>query len=143
MRWVRGFPALLIVGSVGLSGPSPCAAAPVLQVTDITVPRGGLGDIVVWGEISGESTFGVSILVELIPRPGTRGTVRFTPSESPADSDIVQLEAVQIVADRIYRDPITNIAERDRTGSVVKLDLVEKSTNFWPVKKMVPCKKLP
>jgi len=44
------------------------------------------------------------------------------------ESDIVQLEAVEIVADRGYVDPITNISERDKTGSSVKLEILESTT---------------
>ncbi len=44
------------------------------------------------------------------------------------ESDLMQLEAVEIVAERIYTDPLTNIAERDQTGSSVKLELPDAVT---------------
>lgn len=44
------------------------------------------------------------------------------------ENDLVELEEVQIVAERGYSDPITNIAERDKTGSSVKLDLIDATT---------------
>ena len=44
------------------------------------------------------------------------------------ESDLVKLEEVQVVAERGYSDPITNIAERDKTGSSVKLDLIDATT---------------
>lgn len=39
----------------------------------------GNGRIVVSGSIDNESTFGVTIMLELVPRPGSVGTVEFTP----------------------------------------------------------------
>jgi len=44
------------------------------------------------------------------------------------EGDIVQLEGVVIVADQAYTDPITNVSERDRTGSSVKLEILESTT---------------
>jgi hypothetical protein len=51
------------------------------------LPGEALG-VVVSGEILGQSTFGVNVMVELVPRPGATGTVRFTPAPP---TDITQL----------------------------------------------------
>ena len=44
--------------------------------------------VVVSGDIAGESTFGVSIMVEIVPQAGTTGTVSFSPAPP---TDITQL----------------------------------------------------
>jgi len=44
-------------------------------------------------------------------------------------ADVFQLEEIQIVAEKTYSDPITNISERDRTGASVKLDMLLESTS--------------
>lgn len=54
-----------------------------LFVGDLTLTAGGVGQIQVFGEVSDASTFGVEILVEILPRAGNRGTVIFTPSPPP------------------------------------------------------------
>ena len=60
-----------------------CAAAE-LSVGDIMVRPNGNGRIVVSGSIDNESTFGVTIMLELVPRAGSVGTVEFTPVRTAA-----------------------------------------------------------
>ena len=48
------------------------------------VRANGKGRIVVSGSIDNDSTFGVTIMLELIPRPGSVGTVEFTPVRTAA-----------------------------------------------------------
>lgn len=58
-----------------------------LSVNDLVLTPGDTAELLVSGAINGESTIGVSMLVELVPRPGSVGTVTFT--LSPPE-DIVQ-----------------------------------------------------
>lgn len=62
-----------LVGSTGVR-------AAELTVTGVQLRPGSFGQINVSGTIQGESTFGVTILLEIAPRPGNRGTVIFTPT---------------------------------------------------------------
>ncbi len=55
-----------------------------LTVNSFNLPPGGPGDLVVSGTVNGQGVFGVTILVEIIPRAGAIGTVTFTPAP-PAD----------------------------------------------------------
>lgn len=75
---VRGFIAVAIAASFVLVGVSVQAAT--LAVRPVTLDPGGIAPVIVEGSASNESTFGVSILVELVPRPGNIGTVMFTPA---------------------------------------------------------------
>ena len=72
----------LVVAVSGLN--SAQATGPSLTVNSISMPPGATGTVTVSGTISGESTFGVNILVELVPQAGTTGTLEFTP-EPPVD----------------------------------------------------------
>jgi TonB-linked SusC/RagA family outer membrane protein len=44
------------------------------------------------------------------------------------ESEYIQIEAAEVVAQRRYVDPITGITDRDRTGSAVSLDLDPSTT---------------
>lgn len=73
LQWTRRTAAVMI-----LLASSYCAAAE-LSVGDTMVRPNGKGRIVVSGSIDNESTFGVTIMLELVPRPGSVGTIEFTP----------------------------------------------------------------
>lgn len=75
-----GFRVLFLLGLFGLLVPSQSLMAAELSVGDLKIRPHGQGQIVVSGKIDGESTYGVTIMVELVPRPGGRGTVEFTPA---------------------------------------------------------------
>lgn len=57
-----------------------CGPAATLVVHDLIVAPGQMGDLLVSGSVANQGTFGVTILVELVPRPGNMGTVLFTPA---------------------------------------------------------------
>jgi len=59
----------------------------LLRIPDVSLPAGRTQDILVVGEIDNRETFGVEILLELVPRGGTAGTVIFTPAPP---TDILQ-----------------------------------------------------
>jgi hypothetical protein len=67
--------ALVVMGLLGGS-----ARAAELFVINATMSPGTTGGVIVAGTINGESTFGVTIIAELIPRGGNIGTVTFTPA---------------------------------------------------------------
>jgi hypothetical protein len=58
-----------------------------LAVQSLNIPPGATTGLNVSGTLNGESTFGVTILVQIVPRGGTTGTVTFTPAPPV---DIVQ-----------------------------------------------------
>jgi hypothetical protein len=60
-----------------------------LSVADLTIPAGRVDALVVSGEIAGEETAGVTIVLELVPRPGAVGSLEFTPAPP---TDITQAE---------------------------------------------------
>jgi hypothetical protein len=72
----------------GLFVPVVGLRAAELAVGDVSIPPGTTANVLVSGSIANESTFGVTIMLEIIPRAGARGVVRFTPSPP---NDIVQL----------------------------------------------------
>ena len=78
LPWTRRTAAVVV-----LLASSYCAAAE-LSVGNIMVRPNGNGRIVVSGSIDNESTFGVTIMLELVPRPGSVGTVEFTPVRTAA-----------------------------------------------------------
>lgn len=59
-----------------------------LTAADLNLAQGATGELVVTGAIAGDSTFGVTIVAEVVTRPGNSGTVSFTLSPP---SDIAQL----------------------------------------------------
>ncbi len=77
LPWARRTAAVAV-----LLASSYCAAAE-LSAGNIMVRPNGKGRIVVSGSIDNESTFGVTIMLELVPRPGNVGTVEFTPVLTP------------------------------------------------------------
>ncbi len=84
-RFYRWGIAILLVLSVHVIR----VDAAELQVHDLSMSAGTTADLLVSGAIAGESTFGVEVLLEIIPRAGVRGTLSFTPSPPP---DIIALE---------------------------------------------------
>ncbi|MGB2984255.1 MAG: hypothetical protein WBE26_00085 [Phycisphaerae bacterium] len=60
------------------AGTITVAPAVGLMVSSFAMPPAATTDVVVWGNVENQSTFGVTILVELVPRAGTFGTLTFT-----------------------------------------------------------------
>ncbi|MCH7925305.1 MAG: hypothetical protein IIC51_07200 [Planctomycetes bacterium] len=58
---------------------TPYGSAAELSVGNVLVRPNGQSRIVVSGSIDNEPTFGVTIMLELVPRDGSIGTVEFTP----------------------------------------------------------------
>lgn len=71
--WARRTAAVVVLLA------APYCAAAELSVGNVMVRPNGKGRIVVSGSIDNESTFGVTIMLELVPRPGSVGQVEFTP----------------------------------------------------------------
>jgi hypothetical protein len=67
-----------VVAAAGCLLASSAAEAAELSAGDLKMRPNGIAKVVVSGEIDGEWTFGWSIMVELIPREGSSGTVTFT-----------------------------------------------------------------
>ena len=59
-----------------------------LSVNSLSMPPGSTVTLTVSGDIAGESTFGVTILLEIVPAGGNTGTLEFTPA---LPVDITQL----------------------------------------------------
>ena len=72
------FCSLAAMGS--LSATSVSAAE--LSLGNVRIRPNSDGRIVVSGSIENEATFGVTIRIELVARPGSVGTVEFTPIEA-------------------------------------------------------------
>jgi hypothetical protein len=72
---------VLVVGSTQLR-------AAELSVGNLSMTQGGSEMVVVSGTLSAESTYGVTIYVELVPRAGALGTVSFT---AAPPTDVTQL----------------------------------------------------
>jgi hypothetical protein len=51
-----------------------------LWVPQTAAPRGGTSEVVVYGQIGGQSTYGVTIMAELVPSTGSVGSLVFTPA---------------------------------------------------------------
>lgn len=68
------------IGCLSVSG----AFAAELSVGTLLMRAGSDGQVVVSGSIAGEATIGVTIRLEIRPRPGSIGTVEFTPVEDTA-----------------------------------------------------------
>ncbi len=62
-----------------LTGPVSAETA-TLSVNNLTMIAGDVGEVIVSGEINDKATFGVAVLVEIIPRAGNTGAVVFTPA---------------------------------------------------------------
>jgi len=76
-----------VTGSLGVIGLTVASEA-VLSVSDVTMVAGRNATAVASGEIVDEDTFGVTVLLKLVPRAGAIGTVEFTPAPPP---DIFQI----------------------------------------------------
>ncbi len=74
--------------SMVLTGPVGADTA-ALSVNEVTMTAGDVGEVIVSGEVNKKDTFGVTVLVEIVPRTGNTGTVVFTPA--PPD-DISSLD---------------------------------------------------
>lgn len=70
--------ALVVPGLVGWLLPAPNALAAELSAKDSRMRRNGVGEVIVSGAIDAESTYAVTIMVEIVPRPGNTGIVEFT-----------------------------------------------------------------
>ena len=57
---------------------APVALAAELSVQDLKIRPNGTGTLTATGTLDGESTYGVTLMVELVPRPGNHGTLEFT-----------------------------------------------------------------
>lgn len=80
-KGITGVFLLLPCGSEG-------AESPELSVGDATLQPGATGVLAVHGHIGGDSTFGVTVMAQILPRAGNTGTVVFTPAPPV---DVVQL----------------------------------------------------
>jgi len=63
-----------------LAIPGRHTRAAELAVTDLVLLPGTTNDVVVSGQLDDEATFGVTVVVEIVPRTGSTGTVLFTAS---------------------------------------------------------------
>lgn len=145
--WI--FCSVAAIGS--LSANSGSAAE--LSLGNVHIRPNGESRVVVSGSIDNEATFGVTIRIELVPRPGSVGTVEFTPVEpgvtaqrgsisihrktgkpdevrissaSASDMDVVQLD-----------DPWPNQGtfspfDTDRSGSPTLNGVVDDNGTFIP-----------
>ena len=72
---------------VGSSGLQPAAqAAAEMYVGGVRVRPHGRAELVVHGSIAGASTFGWTVVLELVGREGNRGRVTFTESAEPVSA---------------------------------------------------------
>jgi hypothetical protein len=79
---VRGFIGVAFAAHLLMAAGSVRAAT--LTVLPVSLDPGAVAPVIVTWTTSDESTFGVTILVQLVPRPGNVGTVTFTPAP-PSD----------------------------------------------------------
>jgi|GEM_PF-2705844 len=141
-----------VVACIGCLSASDALAAE-LSVGKLMMRAGTDGQVVVSGSIAGEATIGVTIRLEIRPRPGSVGTVEFTPVKdtaplrrgtiavhhnttrasevtviagTPADADIVQ-------AGDPWPDQGTfSIFDTDRTNSATLNGTVDDNGTFLP-----------
>ena len=78
----EGLTTTLVAGTVAIT---PSVS---LSVGSIAMPPGGTAALMVSGDVQDRSTFGVTVLLELVPRAGALGTLEFTPAPPV---DITQL----------------------------------------------------
>lgn len=78
--------AVDVTGSLGRA--SITVLGPMLSAADLVLPAGRTAEVWVSGEIAGQETIGVTLLVEIASRPGNTGTVEYTPAPPV---DITQL----------------------------------------------------
>ena len=113
---VTGFLLMVVVG-VG------SVQAADLSVGSLAMTQDQTATVVVSGSVSGESTYGVNLLLEIVPRGGNNGTVTFTAAPPP---DVVQIG-----------DPWPGIGtftryDTDLTGSVLLNGSVDDDGTFVP-----------
>jgi len=77
VRMARRF-ALFVAAVLGCASSVPSALAAELSVQELRIRPSKTGTVIVSGALEDESTYGVTIMVELIPRPGNKGTLEFT-----------------------------------------------------------------
>lgn len=109
--------APLVLGALLVGVPSLWAAE--LSVSDVAVRPGHTSTVVVSGSIHGESTFGLTVLVELVPRSGSVGRVMFTPQKATrfALAEVYVTEESRFErASLIAFDPEVSHGDIDRLG---------------------------
>lgn len=131
IRWTRSgagcammrfMQTLCLVAMAGLGATwVPAVDAAELSAGDVVMQPGTSSDVVVSGAINGESSFGVTILVELIPRAGTTGTLEFT---SAPPTDVAQ------VGDPWPGAGTYGAFDTDQTGSVMLNGSVDDNGTF-------------
>ena len=73
---------------LGVAGATRLEAADMVA-RDVAMVSGTTSDVLVDGALSNESTFGLTVFVELSPRAGAVGTLTFTPAPS---ADVQQID---------------------------------------------------
>lgn len=68
------------IAAAALAAVTVSSRAATLSVQSLTLTPGETGTVIVDGAVSEESTYGVTILLELVPQIGAVGTVSFTPA---------------------------------------------------------------
>jgi hypothetical protein len=76
-----------VTGTLG-SASVEVASSATLSASELVVPAGREGELVILGEIDGADTIGVTIAVELVARAASRGVVGFTPAP-PTDIELL------------------------------------------------------
>lgn len=104
--------------------PAAESRAAELSVVDTLIRPGTTADLAVSGVISGESTFGVTILLEIRARAGNTGTVTFT-AAPPTD-------IVQVVPDPWAGDGTYSRFDTDLTGSLSLNGAIDDNGTFEP-----------
>ncbi len=94
-----------------------------LSIGSFAMPPGATVDAVVSGEVEDQSTYGVTIMVELVPRAGAVGTLTFTPA--PPD-DIYQ------VGDPWPGLGSFTLYDTNSTGSAVLNGYIDDNGSFLP-----------
>ena len=97
------------VGTLGSAAVAVEFAAD-LVIADQVVPAGRLADVRVAGDIAGEETFGVTIVVQLVARDGVQGSVAFSPA--PPDD-------IYVVNDPWPVGGTVSVFDTDLTGTVM------------------------
>lgn len=95
----------LMIAALGWLPVSSGAWAAEMSAGDLVMRPNGSADVVVSGSIDGESTFAWTVMLELIPRAGNRGTVAFT----------------QVPAGRPHRRPSFTVVKSAGRSDAVKV----------------------
>lgn len=77
MHWTTAVAAVFLVAAAQGGD----AEVSRLSVADLAIRPGATGTVIVSGHIDGALTYGVTIMLELIPQHGAVGTLRFTPAD--------------------------------------------------------------